>query len=34
MQNSLKDYICTEVYGKLIMNFEGDSISAVKYNFN
>ena len=33
MQNSLKNYVCTQVYGKLIVNLEGDGISALKYDF-
>lgn len=33
-QNSLKDYVFTEVYGKLIVYFEGNRISVAKYDFN
>ena len=33
MQNSLKTYVCTQVYGKLIVNLEVDVINAVKYDF-
>lgn len=28
-----KEYVCTQVYGKLIVNLGGDGISSVKYNF-
>lgn len=34
MQNSLKDYIYTEVYGKLTVNFEVDGTSDVKNKLN
>lgn len=34
MQNSLKDYIYTDVYGKFTVNFEVDGISDVKNKFN